>query len=63
MGCIFWAKFGRRGDLYPGLIAMGGPNWTVHLGLKKKPYHNQLPGASSGDGSAVEQKRRLCLWC
>ena len=37
-------------------IVMGGPNLTIHPGLKNQPYHNQLLGALSGDGSAVEQK-------
>jgi hypothetical protein len=49
-------------DTTTGLIAMGGPNLTFHLDLKNQPYHNQPSGASSGNESAVEQKRRLCLW-
>ena len=46
LGCIFWAKFGRRGVWYPGRIAMGRPNWTVYPGRKNQPYHNKPTGTS-----------------
>ncbi len=46
IGCIFLAKFSRRGVWYPGRIAMGGPNWTVYPGQKNRSYHNQASEAS-----------------
>ena len=62
MGCILRVNCSRRGLGFPGQIAMGESNWTVHIDLTNQPYHYQPLGASLGDESAMEWKRRLCLW-
>jgi len=50
------------GDLIPWPNHDGRNKFDRPPRSKNQPYHNQPSGASSGNVSAVEQKRRLCLW-
>ena len=45
MGCIFWAKFGRRGGLIPWPNRDGRTILTVPLDATSQQHHNQLATA------------------
>ncbi len=46
LGCIFWAKFGWRGDLIPWPNRDGRTKLDRLSRSKNQPYHNQPSGAS-----------------